>query len=96
MDHLEFVGQAEKAFRVADEQIAFGIQAAIQLFHQTLLFRFIEIDHHIAAEDHVITLGQEFSFQIMKVKVDQVFESPLDGVAFADFIELAQPVCVIH
>ena len=37
---------------------------------QALLFRFIEVDHHIAAPDHVIALRQEFSLKIMEIEMD--------------------------
>ena len=49
MHHLEFFGEAEKALGMADEQVAAGIQAVPELFDQTLLFGFVEIDHDVAA-----------------------------------------------
>ena len=63
MNHVELFRQAEKALRVADEQIAVRIQAAVKLFDKPLLFGFIEIDHHVAAEDHVVALRQVLGLQ---------------------------------
>src|ERR1700752_3023809 len=37
VNHAEAVSQAEKAFRVAHEQVAAGIQAAVELIDQSLL-----------------------------------------------------------
>jgi hypothetical protein len=59
VDHAKAIGQAEQAFRVADEEMAVGIQAAIKLFNQSFLFRFVEIDHDIATEDEIVTLREE-------------------------------------
>ena len=75
-----------------DKQIAFRVQAAIELFHQPLLLRFVKIDHHVAAEDHVIALRQKLRFQIMKVEMDQVFQPSLDCVSVAHLVEIAQAV----
>ena len=96
MQHLEFVGQPQQAFRVPNEEIATGIQAAIKFFDQPLLFRFVEIHHHVAAEDDVVALGKVFRLQVMEIEVDHFLERLLDGIAIADLIEVAQAEAVIH
>ena len=81
---------------MANEQISFGIQAAIKLLHQTFLFRLVKIDHHIAAENNVIALGQELRFQIVEIEVDHFFERLLDGVPVANLVEIAETEWIVH
>ena len=78
------------------EQIAAGIQAAVKFFDQPFLLRLIEIHHHVAAEDHIVALRQIFGFQIVEVEVNHLFQSFLDRIPFADFVEVAQAVAVVH
>ena len=85
MDHSEFLREAEKAFRVADEEEAAGIQAVPELFDQALLLGFVEIDHDVAAENDVVASREEFGFEIVKVELDEFFELRLDGIFVADF-----------
>ncbi len=72
MDHAEFLTQAEQTFRVPNEEISGGIQAMPKLFNQALLFGFVEIDHHVAAENDVVAARQEFRFQVVKVELHEV------------------------
>src|ERR1039457_4152677 len=60
VQHLKFIGEAEQAFGVPHEQIALRIQAAVKFFDQPFLLGFIEIHHHVAAENNVIALRQIF------------------------------------
>ena len=93
---LELVGQAKQAFRMAHEQVALRIQAAVELFDQPLLLGFVEIHHDVAAEDHIVALRQVFGFQVVKVEVDQFLQRLLDRVAVAGLVEVAQAVAVVH
>jgi hypothetical protein len=68
MNHAEFISKAKQTFRMADEEISFGIQAMIKLFNEALLFGFIEIDHHVAAENYVVAAWQKFRLQIVEVE----------------------------
>src|SRR6478735_3787362 len=72
IDHGELVGQSQQALCVPYQQVTAGSKAAIELFNQPSLLRLVEIHHHVAAENHVIALGQKFSLQIVKVEVDQL------------------------
>ena len=64
VNHVELCRQAEQALRVPDEQIAFGIQAVMKFVDQALLFRFVEIDHHIAAENTSLRRGRNSVFRL--------------------------------
>ena len=75
VDHAELVGEPEQALGMAHEQISVGIQAAVELLHQPFLLGFVEIDHHVAAEDDVVALRQEFGLQVMKVEVDEFLDA---------------------
>ncbi len=55
---------------MANEEVAAGIQAMPELFDQSLLLSFIEIDHHVAAKDDVVAARQEFGFKVVKVELD--------------------------
>jgi len=52
-----------------------GIQAAVKLFDQPLLFRLVEVHHHVAAENNVVALRQIFGFQVMKVEVNHLLSA---------------------
>ena len=93
---LKFVAQTEKTFRVSYKEIPIGIQAPMKFVDQTSLLRFVEIDHHVAAEDHVIVLRKEFRLQIMKVEMNEFFQCAFHDVAIADFVEVTQTIGVIH
>ncbi len=95
VDHLEAIREAEQAFGVPNEEITVGIQATIELIDQPLLFCLVEIDHHVAAEDEVIALRQELSFQVMEVELDQFPHIFFDLVNFADLVEVPQAVHVV-
>src|SRR6185437_13892642 len=56
MHHDELLGQTEQTFRMTNEQIAAGINATPEFLHQTLLLRFVEVHHDVAAEDDVVAL----------------------------------------
>src|SRR6202041_531119 len=88
VNHGELVGKSEQAFRMAHEQIAARIQAAVKFFDQTFLFGLVEIHHYVAAENNVVALRQVFGFEVMEVEMDQFLERLLDGIALADFIEM--------
>ncbi len=66
------------------EQVAVGIQAAVELFYQPFLFGFVEVHHHVAAKNDVIALRKVFSFQVVKVEVHHFFQRFLDRVAVRD------------
>jgi hypothetical protein len=55
---------------MTDEEIAFRVKTAMEFIDQALLFGLIEIDHHVAAEDHVVVLRQEFRLQVVEIKLD--------------------------
>ena len=79
-----------------DQQVSAWTQAAMELFNQPLLLGLVEIHHHIAAEDDVVSLGDEFCFEIVKVEVDNLFDTFLDRVPFANLVEVAEAIAVIH
>jgi len=62
MNHAEFLTQPEQTFGVPNKEVSSRIQAMPKLFNQALLFGFVEIDHHVAAEDNVVAARQEFRF----------------------------------
>jgi hypothetical protein len=70
MNHVKFRSESEQAFRVTNEKIAFGIQATVEFVNQAFLFGLVEIDHHIAAKNHVVAQGQIFRFQIVEVELN--------------------------
>ena len=77
VDHAELIAQSEQAFGMADEEISIGIQAAIELFDEPLLLGLVEIDHHVAAEDEVVALGQELGLQVVEVELDHLLTAGL-------------------
>ena len=95
MHHAKFLCKAEKAFGVTDEQISARVQAVVELVDQALLFRFVEIDHNVAAKNNVVTAWQEFGFEIVKVERDQFFQLRLDTVFVGGFFEIAKTAGVI-
>src|ERR1700722_12701294 len=50
VNHPKLVGEAEKALRMAHEQISAGIQATEKLLDQRLLSGFVEVHHHVTAD----------------------------------------------
>src|SRR5579872_7213807 len=70
VNHIEFVGQAQQAFRMPNEQITTRIKAAVKFFDETFLLGLIEIHHYVAAENNVVALRQVFSFQVVEVEMD--------------------------
>jgi hypothetical protein len=72
MHHAEFLRQAEEAFRMAHKKIAAGIQAMPKLLDQALLFRFVKIDHDVAAENNVVATGKVFRLEIVEVELDEL------------------------
>src|ERR1700674_4871620 len=95
MEHAELLRESEETFRVADEEIAGRIQAVPEFVNQTLLFGFVKIDHDVAAEDDVVAARQEFSFQIVKVELDELLELRLGGVLGAGLLEITQSAGVV-
>src|ERR1700682_426483 len=96
MDHAEFLSQPKQTFGVSHEEISGGIQAMPKLFDQALLFGFVEVDHHVAAENNVVAARQEFRFQVVKVKLHELLQLRLDGVLVAGLFEITKPAGVIH
>ncbi len=96
VDHGEFVCQTQQAFGMTHEQVAAGVEAAREFFHQALLLGFIEIHHDVAAEDDIVTLRQVFRFQIVEIEVDEFLERFLDGISLPDFVEIAEAIVVVH
>src|SRR5258708_7336709 len=62
---------------------------------QALLLGFIEINHDIAAQNHVVAPWQEFRLQVVKVKLHQLFELWLDRIFLGGFFEITQAAGVI-
>src|SRR5271156_1136892 len=91
MNHVVSFRQAKQTLRVPYKQIAFRIQAAMKFFNQTLLFRLVEINHHVAAENRVVALRQVFRLQIVKVELHQALQRRLHRVLIAHLVEVAQP-----
>src|SRR5580658_3009185 len=89
MDHVESLRQPKQTLRVPHKQITFRIQAAMEFINQTLLLRLVEIDHHIAAENRIITLRQIFGLQIVKVELHQALQRRLHRIFVADLVEIA-------
>jgi len=83
MDHAEFLSQPKQTFGVPNEKISGGIQAMPKLFNQALLFGFVEVDHHVAAENDVVAARQEFRFQVVKVELHEFLQLRLDGILVA-------------
>ncbi len=81
---------------MSDEEIARGVQAMPELLDQAFLLGFIEIDHHVAAEDDVVAAGQELGFEVVKVKLHKFFQLRLDGVLAGGLFEIAETAGVIH
>src|SRR6267378_4330366 len=95
MNHAEFLTQPEQTFGVPNKEVSSRIQAMPKLFNQALLFGFVEIDHHVAAEDNVVAARQEFRFQIVKVELHELLQLRLDLVLVTGFFEIAEPAGVI-
>src|SRR5262249_3504369 len=93
--HTELLREAEKAFGVANEEIAAGIQAVIKLVDEALLLGFIEIDHDVTTKNDVVAARQEFCFEIMEVELDEFFELRLNGVLVVGLFEVAEAAGVI-
>src|SRR5580704_454394 len=96
MHHPEFLCQAEEAFCMAHKKIASGIQAMPKFFDQALLFRFVEIDHDVAAENNVVATGKELSLEIVEVELDELLQLGLDGVFVSGFFKVAEATGVVH
>src|SRR4029077_5921171 len=96
MHHAEFLRKAKETFRMSDKKIAAGIQAVIKLIDEALLFGFVEINHHVAAKNHVVAPRQEFSFEIVEVELDKFLTLRLEGVFVARFFEITEAAGVIH
>jgi hypothetical protein len=57
VNHSELIRQSKQTLSVPNEEISIGIQTAPEFLDEPLLFRFVEVDHDISAEDKVVTLG---------------------------------------
>src|SRR5271169_1716068 len=86
MNHTEFLSQAKETLRMAHKKVSGWIQAVPKLFDQALLLGFVEINHHVAAEDDVIAARQEFGFQVVEVELDEFSQLRLDLVLIARFL----------
>src|ERR1700730_19186792 len=95
MYHFEFLRQAKQALGVPYKQIAAWIQAMPELIDKALLFCFVEIKHHVAAQNNVVAAWKELGFQVMKVELYKVFQLLFDGVLVSQFFEIAQAAGVI-
>jgi hypothetical protein len=62
MDHVKFRGKTEETLGVTDKKVAFLVKTTMELVDQALLLGLIEIDHHVAAEDHIVVLRLVFGF----------------------------------
>ncbi len=60
----------------------------MEFVDQALLLRGVEIDHHIAAEDHVVSPRQKLGFQIVKVELHQISERRLHHVLVRELLSL--------
>jgi len=67
-DHLKFTAQAQQALRMSHKKDIRRHSGSGKYFStRAFLFRFIEIHHDVAAEDHIVPLRQVFRLQIVKV-----------------------------
>ena len=56
--HLaEAVPESEQAFGMAHKEVASGRKLVEQPVDKGLPRRLIEVDHHVAAEDHILRVG---------------------------------------
>src|SRR5215471_4168945 len=81
---------------MTNEEIAAGIQAVVKLIYKALLFRFVEIDHYVAAKNNVVAARQKFRFQIVKVELNEFLELRLHGIFVVGFFEIAKSAGVVH
>src|SRR5207237_1412721 len=95
MNHAELVCESKQTFRVAHKEITLGIKTAIELVDQALLLGFIEVDHYVAAENHVVALRQELGLEIVKVEVNELLHTLLQHVTVAELVEVAQAEAVV-
>ncbi len=70
---IEQIAGFAEVFRVPDEQHASRLQHTVDLLQDPALRGCIEIDHHVAAEDHVEGLAER------PVVADQVNAHEFDG-----------------
>src|SRR5690242_20082219 len=96
MHHAKLLGKSKKTFRMTDEEIAAGIQAVPELFDEALLLGGVEIDHDVAAKDDVVAAGKKFRFEIVKVKLNELFQRGLYGVLVAGFFKVTKAAGVVH
>src|SRR5256885_12456278 len=78
-----------------NKEISGGIQAVPKLFNQALLLGFVEINHHVTAEDNVVAARQELGLQVVKVELHEFFQLWLDGILVCRFLEIPEPAPVI-
>src|SRR4051812_39421412 len=66
------MADASETFGVADEKITAGYDLPREFLHQFLLRRTVEIDHHVAAEDHLKKLVERWRAfeEIQALKID--------------------------
>src|SRR5205814_8118285 len=79
-----------------NKEISGGIQAVPKLFNQALLLGFVEINHHVTAEDYVAAARQELGLQVVKVELHEFFQLWLDSILVGRFLEIPEPARVIH
>lgn len=73
LDVLEPVTDTQQAFRMPDKQVSAGLQAIVEFVHKRHLSRFIEIYHHIAAENNIeFFIKCERGYQIKPPELDHV------------------------
>src|SRR5262249_50057469 len=90
------LGQPEKTFCMADEEISACVQTVIELVDETFLFGLVEIDHDVPAEDDVVAARKEFGFPIMEVELDELLQLWASGVLIPALFEIAEAAGVIH
>src|SRR5260370_21609781 len=73
MNHAELLCQPKQTFRVPHEKISGRIQAMPKLFNQTLLLSLVEVNHHVATEDHVVAAGHEIHFYVVEGERKKIF-----------------------
>src|ERR1700733_2465543 len=96
MNHVEPLRQTKQALRLPHKQISFRLYAAMEFVNQTLLLRLVEINHHVAAENRIVSLRQIFRLQIVKVELHQALQRRFHRIFVAHLVEVAQPARVIH
>src|ERR1700723_3598127 len=78
MNHVELGGKPKQTLRVSNEEEAFRIQGELEFAARALLLRIAQINHHIAAENYIVTQRQIFCLQIVKIELNRFLQRGLN------------------